>query len=120
MGTETVQSSVVHQPERRHRRFSLRYPVLVKFDSQDSTEELQAVSENVSVGGMLLVAPSAVPQFSSVTFTLTVQGEQVIRPIQLVGEGRVVRVESSREGGHFAIAVECVRPITELEYLAAS
>ena len=120
MGTETFQGSVVHQPERKYRRFSLRYPVLVKFASQDSTEELQAVSENVSIGGMLLIAPSSIPQFSSVTFTLTVQDEHVIRPIQLVGEGRVVRVESSTEGKDFAIAVECVHPITELEYLAAS
>jgi hypothetical protein len=120
MGTNTPQSASGHQPERKHRRFSLRYPVCLKFTSQDSTQELQAISENVSVGGMLLVAQSSIPESASVTFTLTVQGEQTVRPIQLSGEGTVVRVESASAEGKFVIAVQCVRPISEIEYLAAS
>lgn len=120
MGAETQMASAVHQPERRHRRFSLRYPVYVKFHSGASPAELQAFSKNVSIGGLLLESPAAIPQDCLVTFILRVDGQHTSRPIQLGGEGKVVRVENSSSDGKFAIAVECYRPISELEYLAAS
>jgi hypothetical protein len=112
MGSNTVQSGRGHQPERKHRRFSLRYPVCLKFTSHDSSQELHAISENVSVGGMLLVARSSIPKSASVTFTLTLQKEQTVCPIQLSGEGTVVRVESASGEGKFIIAVQCVSPIS--------
>jgi hypothetical protein len=120
MGPNTDSLATTHSTERRYRRFSLRYPVCVKFTSGSSIQELSAFSRNLSIGGVLLEAPAAIPQDCSITFTLTVKQQKAVRPIQLVGEGRVVRVESPKEDGEFTIAVECSRPISEFAYLAAS
>jgi hypothetical protein len=120
MGPNTDSLATTHSTERKHRRFSLRYPVFVKFTSGSSTQELPAFSRNLSIGGLLLEAPAAIPQDCPISFTLTVKQQKAVRPIQLAGEGRVVRVESAKEDGKFTIAVECSRPISELEYLAAS
>ena len=107
--------------ERRYRRFPLRYPVSVKFDLGDSVAELRAISNNISLGGVLLEADSAIPQHCDVSFTMMVRGHHIIGPTQIVGEGEVVRVEPHASGTGFAIAVECKRPISELQsYLSAS
>ena len=107
--------------ERRYRRFSVRYPVNVKFDLGNSVSELRAISNNISLGGVLLEADSAIPPHSDVSFTMTVRGHHIIGPTQIVGEGEVVRVEPHSSGSGFAIAVACKRPIAELQgYLPAS
>jgi len=113
-----VQSSPL--PERKHRRFSLQYPVRLKVHSADSMVELDAVSRNISIGGLLLETSSMIPQHTPVSFIITVRDAQVVRPIQFVGEGEVVRVdakvtEKRSSERLFAIAVECKRPITRTE-----
>ena len=40
--------------ERHYRRFSLRYPIDVKFHSENSVSELRAISRNISLSGVLL------------------------------------------------------------------
>ena len=110
-----------YQPERKHRRFSIRYPVQVKFPLGNAISGLQAVSNNVSLGGVLLEADSPIPQHCDVSFIMTVREHHVVGPIQLVGEGEVVRVERHLSGAGFAIAVRCKSPISQLEdYLPAS
>jgi c-di-GMP-binding flagellar brake protein YcgR len=107
--------------ERRYRRFSLRYPVNVKFGLGKTVSELQAVSNNISLGGVLLEADSAIPAHSGVRFTVIVRDHEIIGSTQIVGEGEVVRVEPLSSGAGFAIAVACKHPITELQgYLPAS
>jgi hypothetical protein len=101
--------------ERRYRRFSLRYPVNIKFHSENSVSELRAISRNISLGGVLLEADSALPQHCDVSFIVTVRGHHIIGPTQILGEGEVVRVEPQRSGAGFAIAVKCKRPISELQ-----
>ena len=96
--------------ERRYRRFDLRYPVHVQVHAGASASELDAVSRNVSLGGMLLEAGTSIPQQCKVMLTMTLQGDHFVRPIQLTAEGRVVRVEQTNPG--FAIAVECSRPLS--------
>jgi hypothetical protein len=103
-----------HSPERKYRRFKLCCPVLLKFPPESLLSELRAMSRNVSIGGLLLDVPSRIPQHSSVSFTLTVQGDRLVRPILLAGEGKVVRVEPQPRR-KFAVAVECSRPITQIE-----
>jgi hypothetical protein len=103
--------------ERKHRRFPLSFPVQVKFHAGDLDAELHAVSRNVSVGGMLLEAASPIPHHCPVSFTLTLQGGDIVRPIQLVGEGEVVRVQPQETGTGFAIAVQCRQPLTEVANL---
>ncbi len=52
---------------------------------------------------------------------MTVKEHHSVGPIQLVGEGEVVRVERHLSGAGFAIAVRCKRPISQLEdYLLVS
>jgi hypothetical protein len=108
-------------PQRRHRRFSVRYPVLVKFPAGDTLSGIQAVSNNVSLGGVLLETDTPLPQHCDVSFVMTVPEHRVVGPIQIAGEGEVVRVEPHRSGSGFAIAVRCTLPISKLEdYLPAS
>jgi hypothetical protein len=105
--------------ERRYRRFTLQYPVRVKVQSTDSIIEFEAVSRNISIGGLLLETSSLIPQHCAVSFILTVEGTQVVHPIQFAGEGNVVRVDPKESA--FAIAVECRQPITQIDnYLAAT
>jgi hypothetical protein len=105
--------------ERKYRRFNLRYPVHVKFQSGNLLSELDAVSRNVSLGGMLLETASRVPEQASVSFVMTVKGGRIVRPIELAGEGQVVRVETSGTPAGYAIAVQCRNPMTQIEpYLA--
>ena len=51
-------SDIVRLPDRpeqrKHRRFSVSYPVHVKFHLEDLASELQAVTKDVSIGGLLI------------------------------------------------------------------
>jgi hypothetical protein len=106
--------------KRKHRRFSLQYPVRVKVYSPDSIVELDGLSSNISIGGLLLETSFPIPRHTPVSFIVTVQGVQVVRPIQFVGEGKVVRVDPQATEEVFAIAVECARPITQIDAHFAS
>jgi c-di-GMP-binding flagellar brake protein YcgR len=85
-----------HPQKRQYRRFTVHYPVNVKFDLGTSVSELRAFSNNISLGGVLLQSDSAIPQHCDVSFVLTVREHQIVGPIQIVGEGEVVRVERTR------------------------
>ena len=104
-----------NRPERKYRRFSVSYPVHVKFNFEDSICELQAVSKNVSIGGFLLETASPIPQHSAVSFVITLHGGPLVSPLQVAGEGEVVRVEPHGLGAGFAIAVKCKRPISQTQ-----
>ncbi len=104
-----------HPRERKHRRFDLRYPVDVRFALGNSISEIRAVSNNISVGGVLLEAEAKIPQHCDVSFTMTVLGHHIIGPTQITGEGHVVRIEPHRSGAGFAIAVRCKHPLSKLE-----
>ncbi len=106
------------QKKRKYRRFGLRFPVHVKFRSGELVSEIDAVSSNVSIGGLLMQTTSEIPRHSPVSFSMTVQGGTVISPILLAGEGEVVRVEPSGPGAGFAIALACKHPIAQISYRA--
>ena len=106
--------------ERRFRRFDLSYPVQIKFASGGSTVEVDAVSRNLSLGGLLLDTASAIPRGSQVEFTITLGGA-IPRLIVLGGTGEVVRVEQRKEENRFEIAVACAQPMQQIEsYLPAN
>ena len=115
MGNGSDMMSAPDQHDRKYPRFKLRCPVHGKFYSGNVVSEFDAVSRNVSIGGLLLETASEIPPHSPVSFTMTVQGRGVIRPIRLAGEGEVVRVEPSGPGPWFAIAVACKHPIAHME-----
>jgi hypothetical protein len=100
--------------ERKHRRFSLRYPVRLTAHSADLTTEFEAITRNISICGVLLESSSLIPQHTPVSFVVTAEGLELGRPIQFVGEGRVVRVCPKGADAVFAIAVECPRPIAQI------
>ena len=99
---------------RRYRRFPLRYSIRVRFTSQDALSELEGISRNISMGGLLVETSIPIPQNCLVTFTMTLEGANLTRAVELAGEGRVVRVETGDSGIGFAIAVQCERPLIEL------
>ena len=101
--------------ERRYRRFDLQFPVHVAFPSAGKVRELDAISRNVSIGGLLLKANDSLPPETQVSLTIEAKGPRLRRPVRLVGEGQVVRVERLEPGAGFAIAIECKRPIAEIE-----
>jgi len=106
--------AVACQPERRHRRFDLQLPVHLSFSSQDAAVDLDAVSRNVSLEGLLLETSRAVPVGTAVNLTIAVETPQSRRPVQLLGEGEVVRVQRLDSDPGFAIAVHCRRPLSEV------
>ena len=83
-----------HFQERKYRRFSVRCPVQVLFDVAGSVSELEAISNNVSLGGILLEAATPIPPHCDVTFAMAVPEHHIVGGVQLAGEGEVVRVES--------------------------
>jgi hypothetical protein len=101
--------------QRRHRRFDLEFPVHLSFQSASTARELHTISRNVSIGGLLLKANNPLPTQTQVSLTIEVKGPHLRRSVRLQGEGKVVRVERLEAGSGFAIAIECKRPITEIE-----
>jgi len=109
-------NDIARPPDRRkYRRFSVSYPVHMKFHFEDSVSELLAVTKNVSIGGLLIETASPIPQHCPVDFIMTLHGGPVI-PIQVVGEGEVVRVEPRGPGAGFAIAVKYKRPRSQMQH----
>jgi hypothetical protein len=104
-----------HRKERRHRRFDLEFPVSLTFPTGGAVRELAGVSRNISIGGVLLRVVDAVPVRTRVSLTMAVEDPRLRHPIRLLGKGKVVRVERLESGAGFAVAIECKRPITEVE-----
>ena len=113
MGKPQTTTRTLSRERRKFRRFPLHYSVRLKFRHQGSSRELQTVSQDISVRGILVKADSPIPLRADVGFVVTVQEDYIVRPIRLVGEGVVVRVEPDRGGEGFAIALECRRSIYE-------
>ncbi len=108
---DEIKDPVPGRPERKHRRFPAIYPVQMKVHFGRAVSELQAVTKNVSVGGLLLETLSPVPQQCLVDFIMTLHGGSLTQPIRVVGEGEVVRVEPHGPGAGFAVAIKCKREI---------
>jgi len=105
--------------ERKFRRFNVECFVHVRFPSGNAMAEVDAVTRNISLGGLLLECGRLIPHRSPVEFTITVRGGPVSRPITLTGAGEVVRIEPGETPDRIGIAVACSRSITQMEkYLA--
>ena len=87
----------------------------LKFRVGLATAEIDAVSQDLSVGGLLLRSVEPVPTNTAVTFVLSVHGKHSVRPIRLRGEGEIVRIESGEAEGTYVMAVKCSAPVTQLE-----
>jgi hypothetical protein len=100
---------------RSSRRFKLEFPVRLRFQSGSSTEEIEGVSKNLSIGGFLLRSAVSFPAHTPVTFVLTVHGKQALRPVHLSGEGEIVRTDKEQAEAGYVLAVKCYTPFTQLE-----
>ena len=100
---------------RKYRRYSLEYPVRITLHSNGLNYEVETISKNISVGGLLVRSASPMTERAPVTFEISLHGEGGVRPIHLVGEGEVVRVELNGSAGVYSIALQCTLPITQLE-----
>jgi hypothetical protein len=102
--------------ERKHRRFVLLdCQVYIKYQADNVVTEIQAISQNVSIGGFLVKSATMIPEHTPVTFVISMQGEVAVEPVYLRGKGEIVRVEKCQAEGMFAMAVGCKYPITQLE-----
>ena len=108
------------EQKRQHPRFPLQYPVRLTFSDQGLQHELETLSRNVSLGGLLLETTSPVPESCTVEFALIIQSARSKRPIRLEGSGKVVRVEQHPSGNQFGVAVKCTRPIERILSVAQS
>jgi len=104
-----------NQEERKHRRFQLEVPVCLTFQAGNSAVEIETISQNISIGGLLVKSAVMIPVHTPVTFIMSVQVEEAVHPIYLAAEGKVVRAEKSRYAATFVIAVECRATIMQLE-----
>jgi hypothetical protein len=76
--------------------------------------EVNAVSRNISLGGLLLEVSCPMPDRSPIEFTI-ILGGSIPRSILLSGAGVVVRVEPGNKADTFGIAVACSEPIRQIE-----
>jgi hypothetical protein len=104
---------------RKYRRYQLECPVRIIAKSDGLSDEFETISKNIGVGGLVVRSVSQLPEGAFVTFVISLHGEGGVRPIHLVGEGEVVRVEPNGSVGVYSIALRCTVPITELEQFIA-
>ena len=87
--------------QRSTRRFSLRLPVTVKFDSAEKA----AQTRDVSARGICFYMDTSVEEGSDIEFTLTLPPEITLtESIRVYCKGKVVRVEPEAPGGRVGIA----------------
>jgi len=79
--------------------------VRVMLQSDGSLSQIEAISRNVSICGLLLEARLPIPQDNEVSFVMTLQGKTMTHPIKLVGArecspgGRKFRFRFENRGG---------------------
>lgn len=98
---------------RTYPRFELQFPVRIRFQSGATRLEIEGVSKNVSIGGLLVRSVVAIPKRTSVSFVVSLHGSDAVRPVHIMGEGEVVRV--LEHDGVYLMAVKCKEPVVHLE-----
>ena len=115
MDMEAAADGSVGEKTRRFRRFNIEYPVMVQYQIGGTNAEVEAVTKNVSIGGILISSAIEIPLHTPVRFKICIRKDKRARCIHLVGEGKIIRVEHAENKGEVAIAVECDVPIAHLE-----
>ena len=103
----------VRVEQRKYRRFNLRCPVLISTSFENSLREVEGITINVSLGGLLLEAPSLASRNNTARFIMSVKSPPVTHPIVLAGTGKIVRVV--RHGTGCVIAIQCASPLAEMD-----
>ena len=94
---------------------------LFEFSSEGLVRRLEGVSENVSLGGLLLNTGAEIPLHTKVSLTIDLASPLAAEPLRLIAQGKAVRVEPLVQAHGFAIAVERNHPISTVKkHLVAS
>ena len=96
---------------RKEPRFPLRCRVRLAF-SEGTEAQLVGVTQNVSLGGVLLESPSYIPENCLVSFNIVPERGQMLGPLEFAGTGRVTRVQPDPPGTGYLIALKCAHPIS--------
>jgi PilZ domain len=92
------------QEKRAIRRFALQLPVTVVAESGEAVEAT-AESRDVSSHGICFYCDTAMEPESAINFTVTLPSEVTMsEPLKVRCSGTVVRVESRKGAGKFAVA----------------
>jgi hypothetical protein len=91
---------------RSHPRFALRCRAKLDFTSAGTGSQLNCVTRNVGIGGLLIESPVSIPKHTAVKFSMTAEGGRMQRSFEFTGSGEVVRVEPDPPGEGCLIAIE--------------
>ncbi len=94
---------------RKHPRFSVRQPVLMRVREEDGYRELQGTTENTSLQGAFLITDAPVAVGAEVELIILLQ-----HGIQVSSWGKVTRVTHTFQPGTNGVAVHCEHPFSEL------
>ena len=97
----------VEWERRKHSRYGLCYAATVKFQEKESTQEIQAVSQNLSASGILLKVAAPITCHSRVSLSIAIQEDHMLRRVQLAAKGEVVRLEPIESGTDLLVAIRC-------------
>ena len=103
-----------YQDRRKHTRYQLEYKAEMVIGCGASVSQLHAIGRNASVSGLQLETMSPIPELTPVSFLLTFESGSLAHPVELRGEGIVVRVEAWSQG-RYLVAIECKLPITQIQ-----
>lgn len=104
----------VPQDKRATRRFALRLPVSVNYNTT-ATQEKRAQTRDVSARGICFYVDSSIAAGSPIEFTLTLPPEITLtESIHVRCKGKVVRVDGGTPDGKMAVAAV----IDEYEFLS--
>jgi PilZ domain len=108
-----IKASAAKPECRANPRFPIHFPVYVQFGGNDIVRKIEALTENVSTGGILLQSLEPIPRNSEVEFVISIRN--TLMSLRLKSTGRVVRREEHSSGIGFWIAIQCDRPIRILK-----
>jgi hypothetical protein len=98
-------ASEAEDEQRKKRRFPVREPASVKVHREVGWEEVQGITENVSLRGVLLITDSPLPIGSEVEIALTLELGGA-PSVTVYGRGKVVRTEPRSERT-IAVGIQC-------------
>ncbi len=93
---------------RKHPRFPVQQPVLLRVREEDGYRELQGTTENTSLQGTFLTTDAPVAVGAEVELTIVLQ-----HGVQVSSWGKVPRVMHALPGQN-GVAVECAQPFSQL------
>src|SRR4051812_20466657 len=97
-----------HSEVRKHRRFDLQFPVSLAFSAAEVLGEHEGISQNVSVGGLLVKTPHELPLHTKVKLTMQLSGRESGRVIDYPQRARSFGLSSRNLMAHMPLLLSAV------------